>query len=108
MDDSIELFEKICNNEYFTQTTMFLFLNKTDLFAEKIKTVPITECASFASFEGDTTSYEETTQYIQQEFEARNHTGKPLYVHFTNAIDKDQMDKVFNDTIFNEELVTPY
>jgi len=41
MVDSIELFETICNNEWFVETAMILFLNKRDLFAEKIKTIPI-------------------------------------------------------------------
>merc|ERR1711994_927127 len=47
MVDSIELFEKICNNEWFKDTAMILFLNKKDLFAEKIQTIPITDCPTF-------------------------------------------------------------
>ncbi|KAK6036198.1 hypothetical protein COOONC_26297 [Cooperia oncophora] len=44
MKDSIELFDQICNNEWFSSTAMILFLNKIDLFAEKITRVNIT-CA---------------------------------------------------------------
>ncbi|EYC31552.1 hypothetical protein Y032_0004g2214 [Ancylostoma ceylanicum] len=44
MRDSIELFDQICNNEWFSSTAMILFLNKIDLFAEKIKKFNIT-CA---------------------------------------------------------------
>ncbi len=42
MQDSLELFDNICNNEWFSHTAMILFLNKKDLFAEKIRNYPIT------------------------------------------------------------------
>ena len=42
MRDSIDLFDQICNNEWFGNTAMILFLNKIDLFREKIKLFPIT------------------------------------------------------------------
>ena len=42
MRDSIDLFNQICNNEWFANTAMILFLNKIDLFAEKIELFPIT------------------------------------------------------------------
>jgi len=37
MDDSLALFKEICNLRWFATTAMILFLNKKDLFAEKIK-----------------------------------------------------------------------
>merc|ERR1712083_471332 len=58
MSDSIELFGSICNNEYFKETAMILFLNKKDLFAEKIKTVPITECPEFEHYNQAQDSYD--------------------------------------------------
>merc|ERR1712187_590115 len=47
MSDSIELFGTICNNEYFKETAMILFLNKKDLSGEKIQHIPITKCPDF-------------------------------------------------------------
>lgn len=41
MMESIKLFKDICNSKWFTQTSMILFLNKKDLFAEKIKQVDL-------------------------------------------------------------------
>eukprot|EP01083_Nonionella_stella_P204964 746817_1 len=97
MVDSIALFEQICNNERLKDAALFLFLNKKDLFAERIRTIPITECPAFASFEGDTTNYDETTEYIKQQFES--YTEKAIYIHLTCAVDRNQMEKVYEDII---------
>ncbi len=37
MVEAIELFDEICNLEWFKETAMLLFLNKKDLFEMKIK-----------------------------------------------------------------------
>jgi len=41
MVEAIQLFKEIVNCKFFAKTSMILFLNKADLFAEKIKTVDI-------------------------------------------------------------------
>lgn len=40
----MKLFDSICNNKWFTDTSIILFLNKKDLFEEKIKKSPLTIC----------------------------------------------------------------
>lgn len=44
MHESLKLFDSICNNKWFTDTSIILFLNKKDLFEEKIKKSPLTIC----------------------------------------------------------------
>ena len=44
MMESMKLFDSICNNKWFTDTSIILFLNKKDLFAEKIEKSPLTMC----------------------------------------------------------------
>ena len=39
MIEAIDLFNEICNNRFFSESSMILFLNKKDLFAEKIRRV---------------------------------------------------------------------
>ena len=46
MMESMDLFENICNNERFTDTAIILFLNKKNLFKEKIKQSPLHCCFS--------------------------------------------------------------
>lgn len=42
MMESMKLFDSICNNRWFEETSIILFLNKKDLFAEKIIKSPLT------------------------------------------------------------------
>ena len=44
MMESMKLFDSICNNKWFTDTSIILFLNKKDLFAEKIEKSPLSMC----------------------------------------------------------------
>ena len=44
MIESMKLFDSICNNEWFVRTSVILFLNKKDLFDEKIRKSPLTLC----------------------------------------------------------------
>jgi len=105
MSDSIELFGSICNNEYLfpnkkdlfpNDTAMILFLNKKDLFAEKILSVPITVCPDFKDYKGPDTDFNATSKYIKEVFEAKDETYT-LFTHLTCAVDKNHVEKVFND-----------
>ena len=44
MLESLQLFKSICNNRFFRQAGMILFLNKKDLFAEKLRFSSIKIC----------------------------------------------------------------
>lgn len=39
--EALTLFDAICNNKFFINTSMILFLNKTDLFAEELRRFPL-------------------------------------------------------------------
>lgn len=52
MHESMKLFDSICNNKWFTDTSIILFLNKKDLFEEKIVHSPLTIC--FPEYTGTT------------------------------------------------------
>ena len=41
MDESLSIFESICNNSLFDEVPMIIHFNKNDLFTEKIKTVDL-------------------------------------------------------------------
>ena len=44
--ESFILFESIVNSKWFSQSSMILFLNKTDIFEVKIKNTPLKEYLS--------------------------------------------------------------
>merc|ERR1712228_78372 len=98
MVDSLQTFDNIANNEYFVDTSIILFLNKKDLFIEKIKTKSIKICEELSGFDGDERSYEETTEFIKDVFVSRNKIGtKSIFTHLTCATDANNVRKVFND-----------
>jgi len=100
MVDQLELFEKICNEPVFVKTSMILFLNKKDLFQNKLENGrPITLCPDFASYDGEATSFEETSAYIKSAFIAKNNQpdDKNIFAHLTCATDQNNVSKVFND-----------
>jgi len=95
MHEALTLFDEICNSRYFKKTSMILFLNKRDLFWEKIQQVPITVC--FPDYKGPPNDYDETTKFIQKQFELRNKsTSKKIYTHVTCATDTTNVKAVFN------------
>eukprot|EP00456_Euglypha_rotunda_P025801 TRINITY_DN20809_c0_g1_i5.p1 TRINITY_DN20809_c0_g1~~TRINITY_DN20809_c0_g1_i5.p1 ORF type:complete len:229 (+),score=34.77 TRINITY_DN20809_c0_g1_i5:230-916(+) len=87
MDEALNLFDEICNSRWFKKTSIILMLNKRDLFAEKIKKVPLTVC--FKDYKGSGT-FEDASEFIRKQFEARNKTPtKQIYSHITCATDTD-------------------
>jgi len=94
MVEALNLFEEICNSRWFRDTSMVLFLNKSDLFAEKIKKVPLTVC--FPDFTGEN-NFEETTAFLIHQFESRNRNpDKQVYTHITCATNTDNVNAVFS------------
>ncbi|XP_077298560.1 G protein alpha o subunit isoform X3 [Arctopsyche grandis] len=94
MQESLKLFDSICNNKWFTDTSIILFLNKKDLFEEKIRKSPLTIC--FPEYAG-AQEYGEAAAYIQAQFEAKNKsTTKEIYCHMTCATDTNNIQFVFD------------
>ncbi|XP_066943756.1 guanine nucleotide-binding protein G(o) subunit alpha isoform X5 [Macrobrachium rosenbergii] len=94
MQESLKLFDSICNNKWFGDTSIILFLNKKDLFEEKIKRSPLTIC--FSEYTGSM-EYNEASAYIQAQFEAKNKsTNKEIYCHMTCATDTTNIQFVFD------------
>ncbi|XP_055380218.1 G protein alpha o subunit isoform X1 [Condylostylus longicornis] len=94
MQESLKLFDSICNNKWFTDTSIILFLNKKDLFEEKIRKSPLTIC--FPEYTGGQ-EYGEAAAYIQAQFEAKNKsTSKEIYCHMTCATDTTNIQFVFD------------
>jgi GTPase SAR1 family protein len=95
--EALTLFDEICNSRWFREKSLILFLNKRDLFAQKIKEVPLTACPEYADFQGPDNDYEAATEYIQAKFESLNKDNKKeIYTHVTCATDKTNVDHVFN------------
>jgi len=96
MVETLVVFEDICNSAWFKETSIILFLNKRDLFEDKIKLVPLTVCPLFASYSGPQT-YNAGVAYIEQQFQNKNHNKqKRVYSHVTCATDTNNVGAVFH------------
>ncbi|XP_007459499.1 PREDICTED: guanine nucleotide-binding protein G(o) subunit alpha isoform X3 [Lipotes vexillifer] len=94
MHESLKLFDSICNNKWFTDTSIILFLNKKDIFEEKIKKSPLTIC--FPEYTGPNT-FTEAVAHIQAQYESKNKsTHKEIYTHITCATDTNNIQFVFD------------
>ncbi|ETO11490.1 guanine nucleotide binding protein (G protein), alpha inhibiting activity polypeptide 2 [Reticulomyxa filosa] len=108
MHETLNLFEEICNSHWFTKTSMILFLNKKDLFEEKIRHVSLNVC--WKDYKGNN-EYNDTIQFIKDAFNAKNQQKKEkqIYIHVTTATNHDNIEKVFNDVqhiVINSQLKT--
>ncbi|CAK9038032.1 Guanine nucleotide-binding protein subunit alpha [Durusdinium trenchii] len=130
MDEAVILFEEICNSRWFIKTAMILFLNKRDLFREKLITSPFRvddgPDTRFTDFEGPhveqgtdsavmgTPEYEEcykaAAEYCLKLFVSRKKSAnKKIYHHITTATDTDNVHAVFDackDIILKDNLVS--
>ncbi|CAM9797128.1 unnamed protein product [Lampetra planeri] len=94
MHESLMLFDSICNNKFFIDTSIILFLNKKDLFAEKIKKSALVIC--FPEYTGPNT-FDDAAAYIQAQYESKNRSpNKEIYCHMTCATDTNNIQVVFD------------
>jgi len=94
MVETLDLFEEICNSKWFSTTSTILFLNKEDLFREKITRVDMKCC--FPEYKGGS-NFDIATNFLKEEFIKRNHApGKEIYVHVTCATDTYNIEFTFN------------
>ncbi|XP_007525124.2 guanine nucleotide-binding protein subunit alpha-12 isoform X1 [Erinaceus europaeus] len=104
--EAMSVFETVVNNRLFANVSVILFLNKTDLLAEKVPRVSIR--AHFPDFRGDPRRLEDVQRFLVHSFERqRRSRSRPLFHHFTTAIDTDNIRFVFHavkDTILQENL----
>jgi hypothetical protein len=106
MMESLKLFQDVINNRWFTQTNIVLFLNKRDMFAIKIKKVPLTVC--FPEYKGPQ-EYDPAVAYILEQFKSANKSSarRSIYPHQTSATDTKNIQTVWlvvTDIFFGANL----
>lgn len=94
MHEALMLFESIANSKYFEKSALILFLNKIDLFREKVISDASPIRAHFPDYQGADRDVEAGQEFFARKF--RNLVRDPdkdAYVHFTNATDTNLLDK---------------
>merc|ERR1712224_469171 len=112
IDEAVTLFSEICNSKWFKKTAMILFLNKRDLFRQKLPEYPFKTETRYTDFEGphcvpgEASSqegteefqkcYDAATQYLLKRFLDQNKQPKTIYQHITCATDTNNVKVVFD------------
>ncbi|KAF2071505.1 hypothetical protein CYY_007183 [Polysphondylium violaceum] len=93
MHDSLKLWTEIINNPFFKMTTFVLFLNKNDLFREKILKAPLSNV--FPDYQGGF-NYEKGLEFIRNKYFSAVPAGRTVVAHVTTATDTENINVVFD------------
>ncbi|XBW35239.1 hypothetical protein QEN19_000803 [Hanseniaspora menglaensis] len=93
LSESIELFDSIVNSKWFVNTQVMLFLNKIDLFLQKLPNSPIKNY--LPDYEGDDNDAMASVKHILNLLKARNRANLVIYPHITQATDSSNIEIVF-------------
>uniref|UniRef100_A0A7G3ADM1 Putative g-protein alpha subunit n=1 Tax=Lutzomyia longipalpis TaxID=7200 RepID=A0A7G3ADM1_LUTLO len=108
LEESLNLFEQIVNNRWFKEASFVLFLNKSDLFRDKIMSSGRHLRLFFPDYKGPDRNIDEAALFIQKKFLQRNHNDrKVICPHFTTATDTANVQTVFQvvmETVIKENL----
>ena len=100
------LFESILSLPWFRRASIILFLNKIDLFKEKLVEKPVRDF--FPDYSGADSDVTAASTYFANKFRSLNRTeGREIYVHYTNATDTTLLDvtmRSVQDTIIQNNL----
>jgi len=92
-DESLEVFKAITSMSFFRKTPIFLFLNKDDIFREKIAEKDMG--AFFPHYQGKEKDYDDGLAFIKGRYERRKSNGLTMYTHVTNATNKENVQFVW-------------
>lgn len=91
--EALELFDKTCNSKWFGNASIILFLNKKDLFEEKIAHVDMSCC--FPDYKGGCDA-EAAQRFLKDKFHAANKQDNvKIFDHITCATDQDNVRFTF-------------
>jgi len=95
MHEAVSLFQQTVNSKWFEQVALILFLNKSDLFREKIKTVDLK--VAFPEYSGGL-SYDSALLFIANKFKGlRQDASRKTYLHVVTATSTDTVKTVLKD-----------
>ncbi|KAK3815251.1 MAG: guanine nucleotide binding protein, alpha subunit [Benniella sp.] len=106
MEEALMLFDQICNSQWFIDTAMIMFMNKTDIFRQKIKYSSIRDY--FPDYNGQEGDYAEAAEFFRARFMRLNRSEhKEVYVHYTDATDTNLLRNIMasvNDIILQRNV----
>lgn len=104
LKESLTLFDSVVNSRWFARTSIVLFLNKIDVFAEKLPYSPLENY--FPDYTGGN-NINKAAKYILWRFTQVNRSNLNIYPHVTQATDTSNIELVFaavKETILENSL----
>ena len=100
MVEALELFRSVCNNRAFEDTSIMLFLNKRDIFADKIMYSDIASQRPFSDYTGPPQDFDHGVLYFIQKFKdcLMDDEFNDSFIHVTCATDTNNMEFVLDST----------
>ena len=100
MVEALNLFESVVKNAHFADTSIMLFLNKKDIFAEKIMYSDIAASKHFSDYAGPTKDFDHGVLFFIQKFEDHLEEDEfsDSFIHVTNATDTTNMEFVLDSS----------
>ncbi|PAV58144.1 hypothetical protein WR25_11774 isoform G [Diploscapter pachys] len=96
LKQNYEIFKAVVQSDIFRHASIVLFLNKYDIFKEKLHSSPLSKC--WKSYAGDN-SEENARKFVERQFE-RCIKDKTKFYHFaTTATDTKNIEYVFGSAI---------
>jgi len=112
MQDAMTIWDSICHSQWFKNTSIILFLNKNDLFEEKLSRSDIK--TFFPDFEGAPQDPKAGRDYFRRRFgrlaqKAGRSKEREIYIHITTATDTAMLRVVMaavEDMVLRGNLVS--
>jgi len=100
MVEALELFRSICNNRAFANTSVMLFLNKKDIFEEKLQYSDIAAQRPFADYGGPPKDFNNGVLYFIEKFKdcLINDEITDSFIQACTATDTNNMEFVLDST----------
>jgi len=96
-EESLRLFEEICNSKWFGETDVILFMNKYDLFQEKIARVDMK--IAFPDYDGGCDAKKGSAFLKSKYLSVNKNDKKEIFVHVTTATNTENMKNIFDDVV---------
>mmetsp|Transcript_11844 Transcript_11844/g.15483 ORF Transcript_11844/g.15483 Transcript_11844/m.15483 type:complete len:364 (+) Transcript_11844:88-1179(+) len=97
--ESLQLFREICENEYLQNCSIILYLNKIDLFQERVLQSSISCSPEFADFQGKNDAKLGVKYFTYLFLRCNRNKDRTIYGHLTCALDTDAMSKILQACI---------
>ncbi|TPX34578.1 hypothetical protein SmJEL517_g02874 [Synchytrium microbalum] len=92
MMESLTLFESVVNSRWFLRTSIILFLNKVDVFKDKLPRIPLSK--HFPEYTGGS-DVNTAAKFILWRFSQMNRANLNIFPHLTQATDTANIRVVF-------------